>query len=186
MTPPYNQGVFIDIFPIDYMAENVDERKAYGKEMRAVRDKAMKYSTYTFRASGGGAGGIKAKIKQVISKLSTPLLIKLHKLNPYVLKMEQMAQKYKDTNVLGDYWWYDPETDKNCWKKEDFQEIVYEQFETLQIPIPKGYDDILSVSFGDWRTPVKEKNDHGELMFDCHITYKDYLKRGHFNRNPKN
>ena len=178
MNLSYNQGVFIDIFPIDYMAENIDERKAYGHEMRAIRDKAMKYSTFTFRASGGGTGRIKNKLKQFISKVSTPILGKLHKLNPYVVKMEQMARKYKDTNVIGDYWWYDPEKDKHCWNINEFQGVVYEQFESLQIPVPQGYDNVLSGSFGDWQTPVMENNDHGDLIFDAQLSYKDYLK-GH-------
>lgn len=177
MNLPYNQGVFIDIFPIDYMPENVDERKAHGREMRLLRDKAMNYSTYTFRANGGGTGGIKNRIKKFISKVASPVLKRLHKVNPYVVKMDQMARKYNGTNILGDYWWYDPETDKHCWKRECFREVAYAQFETLQIPVPQGYDDVLTISFGDWRTPAMENNDHGDLIFDGHMSYKDYLKK---------
>ena len=47
------------------------------------------------------------------------------------------------------------------YKKEWFQEIIRMPFESIEVPVPKCYDEILRVSFGeDYMTPVRDMSGH--------------------------
>ena len=82
----------------------------------------------------------------------------------------------KPTDKIGEYWFYNPADDKNCFEAEDFSRAEMHPFESIRIPVPAGYDRVLTALFGDWRTPRMEPNDHGDLIADCHTPYTEYLE----------
>ena len=49
-------------------------------------------------------------------------------------------------------------------------------FEDIMIPIPRDYDKILKIDFGDYMTPVQAPTMHGSLLFDTERSYKEILK----------
>ena len=160
------------------MPEDREIRRVSGKKMRKWRDRALIFSTFTYRAPQvRGASGIKDMIKAVFSILCAPVLRSKKIINPYLVKMEDFTRKQEKTNKIGDYWFYDPEKDLHCFDAEDLNSLVPHRFEMIEIPIPIGYDSILTSSFGDWRTPVMAANDHGDFMFDCHTPYKKFLRQ---------
>lgn len=44
------------------------------------------------------------------------------------------------------------------------------------IPVPRDYDKILKIDFGDYMTPVQAPTMHGSLLFDTERSYKEILK----------
>lgn len=48
-------------------------------------------------------------------------------------------------------------------------------FEQLEIPIPIGYNDILTTMYGNYMKPVQAPTAHGEIIFDVNKSYKEYL-----------
>lgn len=46
-------------------------------------------------------------------------------------------------------------------------------FEFMQIPVPEGYDELLTVQFGDWRTPTQSPTYHGAMKYDTEHSYKE-------------
>ena len=45
------------------------------------------------------------------------------------------------------------------------------------MPLPKGYDDILSLQYGDYMTPRKAPSYHGGFLFiSADKSYQDYLE----------
>ena len=149
----------------------------------------MRYSTLTSRVPMGG--DISSRILRGLSGVCKPIL-KRRNGNPYLLKMRKAVQALKPTDKIGEYWFYEPANDKHCYDVKDFDRIELHPFEMIQIPIPVGYDRVLTASFGDWRTPRMEDNDHGDLIFDCHKPYSprgsgtsgDIRKTAPHNRNP--
>lgn len=60
--------------------------------------------------------------------------------------------------------------------KSFYDRTVYMYFEDIMIPIPRDYDKILKIDFGDYMTPVQAPTMHGSLLFDTERSYKEILK----------
>ena len=173
---PYNQGVFVDIFPLDYMPDDREVRAAFGRDMLTLRNKAMFWSAFTYRSEKKRSGlSAKQHAMRIISKVSMPLLRALRIRNPYIRKMEKIGREAGKTSTVGERWFYKPEEDIGSWPAEYFSNTVTKPFEMLEIPVPAEYEKVLEGLFGDWRTPVMAADDHGELIFDCHKPYREYL-----------
>ena len=54
----------------------------------------------------------------------------------------------------------------NEYPQEAFAEVIYHEFEGLQMPIPKGYDAYLKMAFGDYmELPPEDKQvPHHDLV----------------------
>ena len=65
---------------------------------------------------------------------------------------------------------------RGIWPTELFAEDVEVDFEYLRVKIPARTDEILSISYGDWRTPVKSGVSWHEWMrYDTERDYKTVL-----------
>ena len=64
---------------------------------------------------------------------------------------------------------------KQVWKREWFDSAIDLPFEFLSIPVPAGYEEILDLFFGDWRTPLQISSGHGGMIFDTSRSYIQYL-----------
>ena len=62
---------------------------------------------------------------------------------------------------------------------KDFEECLMWPFEkNIIVPVPKGYDDLLTIQYGDYMTPPPfeergKKND--QIIFDTENPYTNYL-----------
>ena len=61
--------------------------------------------------------------------------------------------------------------------KKCFSETIYLPFETVELPAPIGYDEILTAYYGDWRTPVNDGQNRIGLVHSADIPYKEFLSR---------
>jgi len=59
----------------------------------------------------------------------------------------------------------------------DCQKISYVPFESLQIPIPAGYDQILTIEYGDYMVMRKVLGLHMPLTFDTETPYSEYGRK---------
>ena len=46
----------------------------------------------------------------------------------------------------------------------------------MLIPVPKGYDKLLTDIYGDYMKPVKGGSDHSLIVVDCDRSYKEVMK----------
>ncbi|MBR5422077.1 MAG: LicD family protein [Lachnospiraceae bacterium] len=106
---------------------------------------------------------------------SNPIRPQLYDLLDYISAM------YYDTETecvakLG----YLSSKDKGIYRREWISEIEYMNFEYTQIPVPKGYDEILKEWYGDYRTPVRGTANHGypNYRFQEAYLFGEYKKRG--------
>lgn len=60
--------------------------------------------------------------------------------------------------------------------KECVASTTYVPFEHIQIPIPNGYDEMLTAQYGDYMTMKKVPSIHQALAFNAEIPYKEYEK----------
>ena len=63
--------------------------------------------------------------------------------------------------------------------KEIYRDTIILDFENMKIPAPIGYDEMLKTFYGDYMTPRKESNIHGDVFFDTEQSYRNFIcKRG--------
>lgn len=164
----FNNGIYVDIFPIDGIKSSM--RMLYLKTKWAQINNIIGHA-YAFNINPNW-------MLRLVHKV-------LHW--PFVPYNPKMVFKYVNW-LLGRYPWSECSKvgllvyscyslEKNVYNKEDFEETIWVPFEYLKAPIPKGYDGILKVVFGDYmKFPPKEERGlrhRGCFSFNPDVSYKE-------------
>ena len=62
-------------------------------------------------------------------------------------------------------------------KKAWFDETIYLPFETVELPAPKMFDEVLTSFYGDWRTPVNDGQHKLGFIHSADIPWQEFLQR---------
>ncbi len=169
----FNQGIFIDIFPLDNLPEDAQERDAFISTVHECRQKALHdtYFTGRFRVKEKG-------IKRIARNWYHWYRTKIAKKNRDYEKFEEMMTTYDDhpTEYVGKLF-FKVFPEKRLWRAEWFSDSTQMPFEMLKIPVSTSYEEIMDRFFGDWRTPVRQDATHGNVVFDTDKSYKEYIKK---------
>ena len=148
---PYAVG--IDLFVIDTLPDNSEEREFFSDITE------MLYSTIIcLRDKDEDVSDVLPQIEQLF-RMSFDHSRKI--LPQLLLLLDHVSQMYgqdEGGEVAEVFYWIDrPEI---RWKREWFEESVEMPFENITLPVPKGYDHILQIDYGDYMTPVRGGADH--------------------------
>lgn len=174
----FNQGIFIDVFPLDSVIEDKTLRKKQGNMVTKYRRLAYKCARLSTRYNPNITKGIKGRIKNSIYPISKILLDYINAEEYFYERFEKACQRYNcvNTNVVStlslDF--YNTSFYKN---RKDFEEIIYVPFEFITIPVGKKYDHALKKRYGDYHCIVKSKSLHGRIFFDTEKPYTEYIER---------
>ena len=165
---PFNQGIFIDIFPLDAAPDDHqilhEHRRRCMKTLRFLKAK----NTHCFYSGRLTLIFRKIKARQEVKRRGWITIY-----NEAEDEMRKLAS-YPHTKVgeltsLGE---------DILWDKSVFDETVMLPFENLMVPAPKNFDAFLRTSFGpNYMTPVMAQSLHGTLVFDTEHSYKEILPR---------
>lgn len=69
--------------------------------------------------------------------------------------------------------------ERDMWDKADFQEVVRMPFENITVPVPCGYDHILTQIYGNYMEfpPLDKRQGKHDVIFDPDTPYREYCKR---------
>ncbi len=165
----FNQGLWIDIFPLDGVpAENKQARFTYFK-LRVMR-KCLRNRCRNYH-------------QRFLPKALHAALLCWEKLtgdtfrraaSRYDDACKKMSEKYIDhVSFTGFLPVHDP---KYIWSSSDFEELTEMPFEFIRLPVPSGYDNVLHAQYGDYMTPAQANSFHGEAIIDPEKPYAEYLK----------
>ena len=163
---PFNQGIFIDIFPLDAAPDDRalvhDHRKRCLKILKLLKAK----NTHCITSGRLTLVFRKLKARWMVKKMGWTTIYE--KAEEEMRALARMPHtKVGELTSLGE--------DK-LWDKSIFAETVMLPFENLMVPAPKGWDAFLRVSFGDdYMTPIQAPSMHGEVVFDTERSYKEVL-----------
>ena len=161
----FNQGIFLDIFPLDEVPDD--------PALKAKQQKEVGLWVKLLAATVRYPGSVK---KNLVKTLIHYALFWV----PYrwaYRKMERACTKYNGTGCsrvalisFGHQLeqWVLP---KRCFDKA--QEMP---FEYTTITVPEGYDEVLTTAYGDYMVMRQDPTYHAGVLFDTERSYADYLK----------
>ena len=177
----FNQGVFLDIFPLDNLPDDAKERQRLMVQLKKLKLRMKCYRAWKmfakhWRLFPKNFHWLKTMCHWMWLKVREAIL-RRDLLSDACNQFEQLAQSYNDTDA------------KECspiafsqalrrhevFRVSDFDRQVELDFETMKIPCPQNYDEVLTRAFGDWHKHVIGKSSHGSVLIDLDKSYREYL-----------
>ncbi|MCI8983596.1 MAG: LicD family protein [Hungatella sp.] len=170
----FHQGIFIDIFPLDSVADGACE------EFDGVREtQGLLWGLVV--NPGGTLIELKQELmegKRGVEELQVFLEIAKKDIRERFRVFEDFnLAHFGETEDLN-YITYDlVPCDYKSVRRDWFQETWYLPFEHLMVPVPREYDKILTRCYGDYHRLVRGGTAHESVILDPEISYDEYFAR---------
>lgn len=166
-----NQGIFIDIYPLDNVPDSKFSTAIQKKMARIFVVLACAFSFFSTRYYESSSTFIRYP-KKIIYKMFRKPSEKLMKFC-YVLflKIVKKSNKRKTSRVQAF-----PRLDIEPHDRSYFENAIESQFEYIQLPINQFYDSLLKTLYGDYKVFKKGGSLHEGVFFDANHPYTDYIK----------
>lgn len=178
---PFNQGIFIDIFPVDAVIDDQDLFEKQKAEAMALRHTYMEKAKWNVRYHEG-PNKAKNVLKGVVKGLNNSIFAKKYDYLSDYRAFEKVCARYNSENTkylsLLSFQFDNP---KHYKTREGWKQIEYMDFEFMKMPVTSDYDEILTIQYGDYMKMQKVNTIHGGLIVDTNQSYQDYFK----NRSEK-
>lgn len=161
-----NQGVYIDIFPLDGYPENV-------KKQNKLERKKFLYKLEL------------ASVFDMNCSMKTKMLMKFFRFWGVHKKTDRILSKYE--KMISSY----PIESSDVWcnhgnwqgkleyaPKEQYGNGIIMDFEGLKVRVPEKYDEYLTQKYGNWRADLpeeKQKGHHYYSVMDLNNPYTEYM-----------
>lgn len=164
----FHQGIFIDIFPLDTIPNDESQIQALIRHRDIVVEKLTMF-TYARFSLFHPHNGIKLyHLKKDIKHAGGFLA--------HFRALEDFYRSYSNVNshMVSNLVFY--RGDRSQMKEEWYDSTIYLPFEGILIPVPIGYDYILTKQYGDYMTPVHAPSAHGEFaLLDTEKSFTEHL-----------
>lgn len=154
-------GVYIDVFVLDNLPDNENERKKSYEQARKL-SRYWLVANHEFKYEGDSF--IKCLLRYI-----KYLKAHIHGEKYYLSQIDYHAKKYNkvETRYVGVLSYVFPWGKDEIFKKDDFN-LKEVKFENLQCYVPENYDSILTRLYGDWRQlpPVEKRQSHHS--YECY------------------
>lgn len=166
----YNQGIFIDIFPLDNVSDN---SIVCFFQMRLAHYSNLLMLFFAYFSSRYFESDSIFRIPKRIFYLIVGKPFNLLQIFSYkVMVFFSLIFSSKETkNIAG----LSFRIGVIKQLRSDYDKVTKTKYEFLEMPITEKYDRVLTRWFGNWRVPRVQKNDHGDIIFDTDKSYANYL-----------
>ena len=166
-----NHGVYIDVFPLDYYPESVEEQKQFDKKKQLLSLRIRKAFTIP---DENKSSYIKERIRDVRGNL---LCLKYPNVRDALLEREKLYTSVTESNLIANH--------SGAWGKKEIVPASWygngtrAKFEGLDVLIPAEYDKWLTQVYGNYMElpPVEKRVPHHYTdVIDLDRPYTDYIK----------
>jgi lipopolysaccharide cholinephosphotransferase len=161
----FNQGLFLDIFPMDYFSlDTMEENRS------KIYECAKKCGAYMRE---GSKHLNERQKKDAITYYSDNPMREWNTLQRIASNVDNKGSEYIGNAVFTGY-----SLDKVVYPASGFDDIISHPFEGIEVPVPCGWEDQLRIQFGNYLEypPLKDRGvRHSDVIFDADRPYTDYL-----------
>lgn len=160
-----NCGIFIDIFPYDHVPDRPSARKRMERKIRFVKRMC------TWHLYGHETGNF---LKRCVEKVTSGAYFLFHSPEREIERINRLSMRPCGQTHTVALISFMPGYERNVWDSSLFDETVPWRFEDILLPVPKRYDEALTVEFGDYRKlpdDVTGGSMHGQCYFDMDTPY---------------
>lgn len=167
----YNNGIYIDIYPLDGMPENkILLMKQHFEKLIVKQFLASYYDNENY---------VSRKPKWLVKCIS--LVANIRSYEWWYKKYTQIVSRYSKTANRVTLMTHEYEVLKKYWcNRADLDDIIYVDFENTKVPVPRNYETILTNLYGNYMNfpPISERGawHEGQIIFDPDTPYKMYFK----------
>lgn len=169
-----NCGISLDIFILDDIPDDPSEEKELLKKMFEI----CHYEGFVTKSRHIDFKHPKEAIKTILKLVCWKTIYRGWNGTDMYNKVDEIAgstlgKGYKKIAVFLSAERERDRTSKECWK-----DIEWQDFEMIQVPVPCGYDTILTARYGDYmKLPdIKDRVTHDYLEYVADIPYTEYWK----------
>jgi len=171
-------GLPIDVFALDFA---YDSSKQNFAAVTAIKEVFPALNDFPKVASVNEQGGYLFNGWDYLRRLAAEVTDENDKLAFMRLYAANLFDQSDTVN-----WIYDEIVQKQPFRKEWFDETIYLPFETVELPAPKMFDEVLTTYYGDWRTPVRDGKERLGFVHSADVPYEEFLRRVDANLIAKN
>lgn len=159
-----NSGIFIDIFPLDYMPLRPRAFKRHYSKLSSLKAHMKMARILTLPLP---------RSLYLFCRRHVPFLSEASIFRRY----ESTLRSVKRKDAIA---WVDITFNHNSQQRPllSYTSTLWLDFEYIKMPVPQGYDYILTIMYGDYMTPVQAPTCHGALEYDTERSYTAVLKKG--------
>lgn len=167
---PYVVG--IDIFPLDYLPEREEDRRAQCEMVKSVLMVPQLIEQHAI-----GEGELSQLVEQiqetygVVFHGSLSICQQLYGLGEQLCGLYGERDGYELTSMMDYVNGWDYRIPKECYDR-----VVMMPFEQMMIPVPAGYETVLEVKYKNWRKIVRGGSSHEYPFFKSQeCTLRNYI-----------
>lgn len=178
----FNQGIFLDIFPLDNIPDATEEAERFLLGVRERISKVRFLVNYPIELKSrkwrvfSSKSGIVDFFKYIRYCISARVRGK-NALQLAAEEHENWCKRYNGITTMRActiaHW--PIRKNRQYYRREWFDKTIILNFEMLKVPAPIGYKELLGGLYGNWEEHVISETLHGGLFFDTEHSYKDYL-----------
>ena len=163
-------GIIIDIFPLDIAPDDTQNGFFAYNALNELLGSIFNYPKIIEHVQNGGKTVNDFSVLENLA--NKPTLQEKYD----IVQMYAGALFEQSSNVA---WIEDSvrKTYKYPMKKAWFDETIYLPFETVELPAPKMFDEVLTSFYGDWRTPVVDGQHKLGLVHSADIPWREFIKQ---------
>ena len=164
----FHQGIFIDIFPYDAVPDDENTLRQLIQKRDYLYSRIDNYANRHTSFIHYTQYKKEKREKKEVNAIG---------FKNYFAQLEDLLRTNKLTdNKTVSCLLFSSDLSKCRRDKEWYNKTLFVPFEDILIPVPIGYDQILTKNYGDYMTPVMAPSLHGTFtVLDPHKSYKEYL-----------